>query len=57
MLGVSQDKATLWIDCEQVEGIHGTYDAPLQPRGPVDATNGLLSVARMTESNWTVPVS
>lgn len=56
-IGVAQDQATLYVDCEPVQGIFGEYYTPLEPRGPVDATQGYLSVARQVARPISVPVS
>lgn len=56
MLGVSQDKATLWVDCQPVFGIRGDLIEPLEPRGQFDATGGHLYVSRLVDVPVTVPV-
>lgn len=56
-IGVAQDQATLYVDCEPVQGLFGEYYTPLEPRGPVDATGGYLSVARQVARPISVPVS
>lgn len=56
-IGVAQDQATLYVDCQPVQGLFGEYYTPLEPRGPVDATGGYLSVARQVSRPITVPVS
>lgn len=56
-IGVAQDQATLYVDCQPVQGLFGEYYTPLEPRGPVDATGGYLSVARQVARPITVPVS
>lgn len=56
-IGVAQDQATLYVDCNPVQGIFGEYYTPLEPRGPVDATGGYLSVARQVARPISVPVS
>lgn len=57
MLGVSQDEATLWVDCQPVPGIRGHYVEQLEPRGYFDVTGGHLYVSKMVETTETVPVS
>lgn len=56
-IGVAQNQATLYVDCEPVQGLFGQYYTPLEPRGPVDATGGYLSVARQVARPISVPVS
>lgn len=57
MIGVTHDTATLYVDCKPVQFVQGSYMAPLEPRGHMDATGGYLSVARLVSEQWTVPVS
>ncbi|GAB0086545.1 collagen alpha-1(IX) chain-like [Sergentomyia squamirostris] len=55
-LGVGYDQATLWVDCQPVRGLYGEFVNRLEPRGPVDASGGHLSVARLVEYPSTVPI-
>lgn len=56
MLGVSQDGVRLWVDCKPVPDNSGSLKAPLDVRGPIDATDGSFTVARTCSSRETVPV-
>lgn len=46
-LSVTNDHATLWIDCILVQGIHGEYHESLLPRRAFDKTGGHTSVSRL----------
>ena len=57
MLGVDQESVRLWVDCKPVPDKSGSLKAPLDVRGPIDATEGAFSVAKKCHSPETVPVS
>lgn len=46
-LSVTNDRATLWIDCILIQGIHGEYYESLLPRRAFDKTGGQTSVSRV----------
>ncbi|XP_075146690.1 uncharacterized protein LOC142221059 [Haematobia irritans] len=56
MLGVSQDGVRLWVDCKPVPDTRGSFKAPLDVRGPIDASDGSFTVARTCNSRETVPI-
>lgn len=47
MLSVTNDRAVLWIDCQQVQGVRGEYFEALVPRKAFDSTGGHISVSRV----------
>lgn len=49
MLGVTNEKASLWVDCRPVHYIDGTFDAELDARGYFDTSGGYVSVAKFVE--------
>uniref|UniRef100_A0A336MTY9 CSON001286 protein n=1 Tax=Culicoides sonorensis TaxID=179676 RepID=A0A336MTY9_CULSO len=51
MLGVTHEKASLWVDCQPVRYLDGTYDAQLEARGYFDTSEGYVSVARFAEEH------
>lgn len=64
MLSVVKDRATLWVDCQQVNGFRGEVYEPLLPRRKfdtnaghayisrfVDETNGFVSLKILTAEN------
>lgn len=51
MLGVTHEKASLWVDCQPVRYLDGTYDAELEARGYFDTSQGYVSVARFAEEH------
>lgn len=59
-LSVSNDRAVLWIDCIQVQGVRGEYFEALLPRKAFDKTGGHISVSRLInqiDQPFAVPTS
>ncbi|KAM7364418.1 uncharacterized protein ACRADG_000925 [Cochliomyia hominivorax] len=56
MFGVGQDGIRLWVDCKPVPDKSGSFKAPLDVRGPIDATDGAFSVAKKCHKQETVPI-
>uniref|UniRef100_A0A1A9WS36 Thrombospondin-like N-terminal domain-containing protein n=1 Tax=Glossina brevipalpis TaxID=37001 RepID=A0A1A9WS36_9MUSC len=56
MLGVSMDSVRLWVDCKPMLDDDGNYIAPLEVRGPIDASNGIFTIARNRRTMQTVPI-
>lgn len=50
MLGVTESKAKLWVDCQPVKSIQGYYESPLLERGPYDIQDGHLSIAQIASN-------
>lgn len=50
MLGVTEKRAKLWVDCQQVKSIDGYLDTPLRERGHYDTQDGFLSVAQIEDA-------
>lgn len=46
MLGVTDNRAKLWVDCQPVKSVQGFIDTPLKERGQYDTRNGYLSIAQ-----------
>lgn len=49
MVSVVKDKARVWVDCQQVVGLRGTFDEPLLPRKKFDVSNGYTYIARYVD--------
>lgn len=56
MIGVSENQANLFVDCQKIEEIRGGFDAELKPRGRFDESGGHLSVAQTVAMPYTVKV-
>lgn len=56
MIGVSENQANLFVDCQKVEDVRGGFDAWLKPRGRFDESGGHLSVAQKVAEPFTVQV-
>uniref|UniRef100_A0A1B0C718 Thrombospondin-like N-terminal domain-containing protein n=1 Tax=Glossina palpalis gambiensis TaxID=67801 RepID=A0A1B0C718_9MUSC len=56
MLGVSMDSVRLWVDCKPMSNDDGNFIAPLEVRGPIDASNGIFTIARNRRTMQTVPI-
>lgn len=48
MLGVTENRAKLWVDCEPIKSVDGYIDTPLKARGQYDIKDGYLSIAQLT---------
>lgn len=51
MLGVTHEKASLWVDCQPVRYDDGGYAAKLESRGYLDTSAGYVSIARFAETS------
>lgn len=56
MIGVSENQANLFVDCQKVEDVRGGFNAELRPRGRFDESGGHLSVAQKVSEPFTVQV-
>lgn len=59
-LSVTTDRAVLWVDCIQVQGVRGEYFEALLPRKAFDRTGGHIAVSRsinQINQPFVVPVS
>ena len=54
MLGVTDDRAKLWVDCKPVKSIDGYIESPLRERGSYDIDNGYLSIAKNVDHHLDV---
>lgn len=50
MLGVTDKKVQLWVDCQPVKSIQGQLESPLKERGKYDTQDGYLSVAQSADA-------
>lgn len=50
MLGVTDKRAKLWVDCQPVKSIQGYIETPLKERGQYDTQDGYLSIAQIANS-------
>lgn len=50
MLGVTRNEAKLWVDCQQVVGVRGSYVEQLEARGGFDTSGGHLYVSQMMKT-------
>lgn len=57
MLGVTDNRAKLWVDCLPVTSVAGYLETPLRERGRYDIQDGYLSVAQIVNSPMSYPVS
>lgn len=48
MLGVTENRAKLWVDCQPIKSVDGYIESPLKKRGQYDINNGYLSIAQLT---------
>lgn len=46
MLGVTDNRAKLWVDCQPVKSVDGYIEYPLKTRGYYDINDGHLSIAQ-----------
>jgi hypothetical protein len=46
MLGVTDNRAKLWVDCQPIKSVQGYIDMPLKERGQYDTRDGFLSIAQ-----------
>lgn len=51
MLGVTEDRAKLWVDCQPVKSIQGYIESPLQQRGQYDTNGGFLSIVQSAHAS------
>jgi hypothetical protein len=51
MLGVTDDQARLWVDCEPVESVQGLIESPLKQRGYYDTDGGILSIGQIADTH------
>lgn len=50
MLGVTDSRAKLWVDCQPVKSIQGNIEYPLRERGQYDTHDGYLSIAQIADT-------
>lgn len=50
MLGVTDRRARLWVDCQPVKSIQGLVESPLKERGQYDSHGGYLSIAQIANT-------
>lgn len=50
MLGVTDSRAKLWVDCQPVKSIQGNIEYPLRERGQYDTHDGYLSIAQIANT-------
>jgi hypothetical protein len=50
MLGVTDNRAKLWVDCQPVKSVEGYIESPLRQRGQYDIRNGYLSIAQAVDN-------
>lgn len=50
MLGVTDNRAKLWVDCKPVKSVDGQLESPLRQRGQYDINNGYLSIAQIVDN-------
>lgn len=50
MLGVTDTRAQLWVDCQPVKSTQGYIESPLRERGQYDTEDGYLSIAQLANS-------
>lgn len=48
MLGVTENRAKLWVDCQPIKSVDGYIESPLKTRGHYDINDGFLSIAQHT---------
>ncbi|XP_070500480.1 collagen alpha-1(IX) chain-like [Chironomus tepperi] len=51
MLGVTDNRAKLWVDCKPVQSVSGQIESPLRQRGQYDINNGYLSIAQIVDNH------
>jgi len=51
MLGVTDQNAKLWVDCQPVKSTKGYIDSPLRERGQYDIHDGHLSIAQTADTS------
>lgn len=51
MLGVTDTRAKLWVDCKPVKSVDGYIESPLRERGAYDIDNGYLSIAQTVDNH------
>lgn len=49
MIAVTNEKTSLWVDCQQVKYNQESYDALLETRGFFDTAGGSLTIAKFAE--------
>ena len=57
MLGVTDNRAKLWVDCRPVASVAGYLETPLRESGRYDIQDGYLSVAQIANTPMSYPVS
>lgn len=57
MLGVTDNRAKLWVDCRPVASVAGYLETPLRERGRYDIEDGYLSVAQIANTPMSYSVS
>lgn len=50
MLGVTDNRAKLWVDCQPVKSVQGFIESPLRERGHYDTQDGFLSIAQIADT-------
>lgn len=59
MLGVTDKRAKLWVDCQPVKNVQGYFESLLRERGQYDTQDGYLSIAQIanTRRNYQVRIA
>lgn len=57
MLGVTEDRARLWVDCQPIRSVQGPVECPLKKRGQYDTNGGYLSIAQQADTRGRYQVS
>lgn len=50
MLGVTDNRAKLWVDCQPVKSVDGYIESPLRQRGEYDINEGFLSIVQNVDN-------
>lgn len=57
MLGVTDTRAKLWVDCQPVKSVDGYMERPLRERGDYDTNDGFLSIAQIADRRQSYQVN
>lgn len=56
MLGVTDDRAKLWLDCQPVRSVQGYIESPLKERGDYYTQDGYLSIVQIANTRTSYQV-
>lgn len=56
MLGVTDSRAKLWVDCQPIKSVQGYLESPLKERGQYDTQDGYLSIAQIANTRRQVRI-